>query len=426
MMATMSKETSCCQSRVLSNANTCVFAVGLMLLFTASVALTSMVPYETLYSSISVVEVFRGRGIEGMMTFAAVGATSCLFSSVIAAHFTVARILQEMANDGLLFSPLARVGSLRGTPWISAVVSGMTASVFAAFFDLKLLIKVLGVGTLVNSAAAPIAVLVLHYSVNHYMLPMNSINSWSHSHDISPENTTDKVDAWDNNGESVLCSRKKSLVSNTLNQEPGETTELLHFETRPSDSLHHLGMKLDSQTSTSHLLNRSNDVCQCTTENFSVADYGSIERWETSVEFGDEGFHTTLVEATTFNVPTMKSWTIFWIALLILIVLVLFLGAYAIYCWQWSSFYWHKIILCLSTFGIIAVVWMLAQQPRRHFHNLRNPIPCMPFLPLFTLSLHLVLMAGLPSVAWLRLSVWSFLGKLALEIEDFFLRFQIY
>ncbi|XP_044787593.2 cationic amino acid transporter 3 isoform X4 [Bubalus bubalis] len=131
--------------------------------FGVSATLTLMVPYYQIEPDSPFPQAFLHVGWGPAGYVVAVGILCFLLYRLQSSLFPVPQVIQEMAEDGLLFRGLARTRARKKTPIMATLSSGILSGIIALLFEFSNLVDLMSIGHLLVYSLVAFFVLVLRY-----------------------------------------------------------------------------------------------------------------------------------------------------------------------------------------------------------------------------------------------------------------------
>ncbi|KFB38618.1 AGAP010563-PA-like protein [Anopheles sinensis] len=134
--------------------------------FGVSTVLTLMWPYYMQDVNAPLPFVFNEIGWYFAKWIVAIGGIIGLVASLFGAMFPQPRIIYAMAQDGLIFRALGDVSPRFKTPVLGTLCAALITGTMGGLFDLKALVNMLSIGTLMAYTVVAISILILRFSEN--------------------------------------------------------------------------------------------------------------------------------------------------------------------------------------------------------------------------------------------------------------------
>ncbi|MHB9056141.1 MAG: amino acid permease [Paludibacteraceae bacterium] len=140
-------------------------AICTVLYVAVSLVMTGIVNYTELNvpAPIAVAIDAAGKGLAWLSPIIKIGAIAGLSSVVMVLLLGQSRIFYSMAHDGLLWKSFAKTHSKFKTPYITSIVTGCFAAIFAGLFPIGLLGELVSIGTLLAFVIVSIGLIILRH-----------------------------------------------------------------------------------------------------------------------------------------------------------------------------------------------------------------------------------------------------------------------
>ncbi|CAH1971139.1 unnamed protein product [Acanthoscelides obtectus] len=138
-----------------------------MAYFGTSTVVTLMLPYYEQNPDAPIPYAFEAVNWNVAKWIVSIGAIFGLCASLFGAMFPLPRVIFAMAEDSMVFRFLGHVHSRFQTPFIGTLLAGLFTGLMAALFELKQLVNMMSIGTLLAYTIVAASVLILRYSVEY-------------------------------------------------------------------------------------------------------------------------------------------------------------------------------------------------------------------------------------------------------------------
>nr|CAI5867051.1 unnamed protein product [Callosobruchus analis] len=132
--------------------------------FGISTVVTLMLPYYEQNPDAPIPYAFEAVNWNTAKWIVSIGALFGLCASLFGAMFPLPRVIYAMAEDSLVFRFLGHVHPRFQTPFVGTLLAGILTGLMAALFELKQLVNMMSIGTLLAYTIVAASVLLLRYS----------------------------------------------------------------------------------------------------------------------------------------------------------------------------------------------------------------------------------------------------------------------
>nr|AKN21446.1 slc7a-2 [Schmidtea mediterranea] len=155
-----------------------IFCLSLCFVAYASIStiITLMCPFYIINEDAPLPFIFDKAGWYVSKYIVGIGALFGLSTSLLGALFPLPRIIYAMSSDGLLFAFLSKINKRFKTPLVATAAAGLLAATMSALFDLKSLVDMMSIGTLLAYTLVAFSILLLRGSVDSINVDSDSEN----------------------------------------------------------------------------------------------------------------------------------------------------------------------------------------------------------------------------------------------------------
>ncbi|KAJ4825901.1 Cationic amino acid transporter 9, chloroplastic [Turnera subulata] len=155
-VANSAEESTSPQARIMGSLLICI-----LLYIGVCLVITGMLPYTLIGEDAPLAEAFQSKGLKFVSVLISIGAVAGLTTTLLVGLYVQSRLYLGLGRDGLLPSLFAVVNPKRRTPVNSQVWVGIVAAVLAGLFNVRVLSRILSVGSLTGYSVVSASVVTL-------------------------------------------------------------------------------------------------------------------------------------------------------------------------------------------------------------------------------------------------------------------------
>ena len=349
--------TGICASKVLST----------ILLFCVTLALTLSYSWNRLSDAVAIPVAFENHGIEGAHMIITVGGVIALHVSCVCAMFPIPRIIYSMSADGLLPPPFKLISYHTKSPIFSTLFAWGISSILMLCIRLEILILMAGVSSIISSSSVSICVICLRYQQEQIGLYQEYIDQ--------------KMD---------MLNQSTEFVNNYSygNQKSKTAGDAHMYQTR-------------TPTLESPLLNGKIVNCYTNKNIQRESTYQKMDSIVNSTPVGSSSSLLSLPGNAISDMPTQKTWIK---ANSALVFYILASVAFAILLRLYSYSWWANCLYVIVSVILFISFRLILKQPKTHT-KLIFQAPCVPVVPLVSLTMNIIILTALPYEGWIRFAI---------------------
>lgn len=137
--------------------------VCIVLYIGVCLVITGMLPYSVIGEDAPLAQAFQSRGLKFVSVLISIGAVAGLTTTLLVGLYVQSRLYLGLGRDGLLPALFAKVHPKRRTPIHSQVWVGIVAGVMGGLFNVRVLSRILSVGSLTGYSVVSACVVTLRW-----------------------------------------------------------------------------------------------------------------------------------------------------------------------------------------------------------------------------------------------------------------------